>query len=304
MCVVKLLKWMAMVINSILLTTGIIIAIFGVIMWKTDLNTFGDEVMKTIPKSWQKETGTPPEAPPIFQWLGKLVLSFGLFIVGLSIFGIFALCCCSDKCKLCLIIYLVILIILLIVQAAITGLSYNTATLRKEVEKAIKPVFLDPVKRKSSSKFIMGTQTFLKCCAVNGYKDYYCADVYDPFCNFGCKDPIPAMKKELPVCLNPKAANVKKTTGVCKDAAVVKGAKYPGEPQYSDIPGMLQSLLKKKDGGIAKKPSDFLGCTEMIFGEIDDKMAAIQITCIVILCVEAFLMLVTILLICKQKASD
>ena len=46
MCVVKILKWLAVTINSILLTAGIIITIFGVILWKTDLNTFGEEVIK------------------------------------------------------------------------------------------------------------------------------------------------------------------------------------------------------------------------------------------------------------------
>ena len=44
MCVVKLLKWIALTINSILLIAGIIIAIFGVILWKTDIRSFDDSV--------------------------------------------------------------------------------------------------------------------------------------------------------------------------------------------------------------------------------------------------------------------
>jgi len=379
--VVKLLKCLALVINSVLLTAGIIIAVFGIILWKTDMNTFGDEVKSLIPDKLKEKTGETPEVPGIFIWLGKLVMSFGLIIVGLTIVGIFALTCCSNKCNSCLVVYLILLIVLTIVQIAVVILSYNTSSLETEVKKSLKPIFLDATKRNSSYEFILGTQTFLKCCAVDGFKDYYCKDVYDPFCNFGCKstasDPKPLKMdgSALPVCpVNQRKAegNVK-TGGVCagenarentatssatptaaptdkgrrKRGSLLEGLRqanakvvdkslsavglrgdankkdveaasssvdlrlkaeaadpndFPGEPRYDriilDIP---DKLLKTKDGGIAEKPSDFPGCGSMVFDEINDNLKYVQITCLVILGVELFLMLVTIILICKNK---
>jgi len=314
MCVVAILKWVAVTINTILLVFGIIVAIFGALLWKTDLTEYPEEVMSNIPKDWKNDIGEPPAAPELFVWLGQLVLAFGLFIIGLSVLGIFSLNCCSDKCKCCLIVYLLILVVLLVVQAAIVALSYHTSALESEVKKAIKPIFLDKEKRKDSHKFIMATQVSLKCCAVNGFKDYYCEDVYDPFCNFRCETALRMNGKALPECPegNRIAKGVPKTTGVCKNYGEEKGeeekkteeSKFEGEPNYDMIERIPDALLKTKSGNKATKPSDFPGCTDEIFDAINDNLEYVQITCIAILCVEAFLMIVTIILICKVKKGD
>jgi len=302
MCVVKLLKWVAVTINSLLLVAGIIIAIFGVVLWKTDMNTFGEEVMSKIPTDLRKEVGDPPEVPQLFIWLGKLVMSFGLFIVGLSVIGIFALSCCADKCKICLIIYLVILIVLAIVQGAIVGLSYNTSTLESEVKKSLKPIFLESKdsKRNDSSKFILGTEIFLKCCALDGYVDYYCSDTYDAFCNFGCITPLKMVDKgTFPSCpvADRKAKSVPKTTGVCDPNKKEKAkGPFPGEPSFEEIEGIDLNEYKKK-------PSELPGCATKVFEGINGNLKYVQITCIVILCIELFCMLVVIILICKNKSE-
>jgi len=307
MCVVKLLKWVAVTINSLLLVAGIIIAIFGVILWKTDMNAFGDEIVSKIPTDLRKEVGKPPEVPPLFIWLGKLVMAFGLFIIGLSIIGIFAMTCCADKCKICLIIYLVILIVLAIVQGAIVALSYNTSTLELEVEKALKPVFTDEAKREKASKFILGTEMFFKCCAVTGYIDYYCDDIYDSFCNFGCNkaltlDPIKG-SSTFPLCAlaDRKAQGKKKTTGVCAASAAKTEKKGPfvGEPIFADIAGLNAEIDFKS----LTKPSELPGCATKVFEGINGNLKYVQITCIVILCIELFCMLVVIILICKNKSQ-
>ena len=44
MCVVAILKWVAVTINTILLVFGIIVAIFGALLWKTDLTEYPEEV--------------------------------------------------------------------------------------------------------------------------------------------------------------------------------------------------------------------------------------------------------------------
>jgi len=295
MCVVKLLKWVAVTINSLLLVAGIIIAIFGVLLWKTDMNTFGEEVMSKIPTDLKKEVGDPPEVPQLFIWLGKLVMAFGLFIVGLSVIGIFALSCCANKCKVCLVIYLVILIVLAIVQGAIVGLSYNTSELESEVKKSLNSTFFGE-KRNESSKFILGTEIFLKCCALNGYVDYYCNDTYDAFCNFGCDEPLKMEDKgTFPSCpvAKRKAKGEPKKTGVCGEN---KKAPFIGEPLFEDIEGIN---LKEYN----TKPSELPGCVTKVFDGINGNLKYVQITCIVILCIELFCMLVVIILICKNKSE-
>jgi len=308
--VVKLLKWLAVTINSILLTAGLIVTIFGVILWKTDFNTFSDGFKDYVPKELAKETGEPPEVPAIFVWLGKFVMSFGLFIMCLSIIGLFALTCCSDKCKCFLILYLTILVIVTCVQIAIVVLSYNTSTLQNEVNKNLKPVFIGEARNKSD-EFVIATQIFLQCCGVNGYKDYYCADKYDPFCNFNCPGLAPGKtlkmggknSKELPYCdEQDREATGKdvKTIGVCgnnpttADEALMKKE----APSYSWIKGIMESKALK---GGTKKPTDLPGCSEKVFDKIKGNLQYVQITAIVVLCIELFCMLVTVILICKQK---
>jgi len=305
--VVKLLKWIAVTINSLLLIVGLIVTIFGIILWKTDFNTFSDEFKDFVPKALSEETGEPPQVPAIFVWLGKFVMAFGLFIMCLSIIGLFALTCCSDKCKCFLILYLIILVIVTCVQIAIVVLSYNTSTLQNEVNKNLKPVFIGSA-RKTSDEFVIATQIFLQCCGINGFKDYYCADKYDPFCNFKCNLPTGEKLKmggkngkELPLCPEEmrEAKGTKKTTGIC--------GKNPDEfsndflkdvaPSYKGIIGIKEKKALKE----GKKPTDLPGCSKKVFDEIEGNLKYVQITCIVVLCIELFCMLVTVILICKQK---
>jgi len=299
MCVVKILKWLAVTINSILLTAGIIITVFGVILWKTDLNTFGEESKKYVPSELVKAAGEPPEVPDFFKWMGKVVMAFGLVIVCLCIIGIFSLTCCA-KCKCCLVFYLVLLIILAVVQSALVALSYSTDNVEKEVGKALKPVFLDEKERAKNYEFIIGTETFLKCCAVHGFHDYYCAGVYDPYCNFGCTPTVSFNgKKALPVCPvgSRQATGQKSQEPSCQEGAK-KPYSYAHEPKYTDVSDFASLKLIKKD---TTKPSDLPGCSNKVFDSIKKNLKYVQITCIVVLSIEVFCMLVTIILICKKK---
>lgn len=297
---VRFLKWVAVTINSILLTAGIIIAVFGVILWKTDLSTFDEEVKKYVPSELTKVTDEAPQVPELFIWLGKLVMAFGLVIVSLCIIGIFALTCCQ-KCKCCLVFYLILLIVLAVAQAAVVAVMYSGNGVEDQVDKALKPVFLDEDKRDQNYEFILSTQVFLKCCAIKGFRDYYCAGVYDPYCNFGCMQSLTFDgKKAIPVC--PVASREARGVENTVEASCKKDAKkpftYANEPKYTDVPGFAKLKLIGK--GVTK-PSEMPGCSEKIFDDIRPNLKYVQITCIVVLCIEVFCILVTIVLICQGK---
>lgn len=304
MCVLKLLKFFAVAINSILLIAGILITIFGVILWKTNLNTYGEETKKWVPPELVKVAGEAPQVPDFFLWMGKVVMSFGLVIVCLTIIGIFALTCCS-KCKFCLVFYLILLTILIVVQSVLVAFSYKTEYVGDEVTKILTPVFTKEENRKKNYEFIIGTETFLHCCGVKGYRDYFCSGVYDPYCNFGCTPTVDFNgKKALPVCpeksRKPEARGEKSDDPVCKEDAKAPFS-FPNEPLYSDVPDF--AALKLIDNDVTK-PSDMPGCAEKVFENIEQNIKYVQITGIVVLSIEVFCMLVTIILICKGRDDE
>jgi hypothetical protein len=44
----RFLQWVAVTLNVILLIVGVVVTIFGVILWKTDFKTYDDKVKQTM----------------------------------------------------------------------------------------------------------------------------------------------------------------------------------------------------------------------------------------------------------------